>query len=176
MNRLFWSIPVLAVYSYVVTILFDFGYQIYFGVPAYFIQSSVTGNTIFFYILVQSIRQIIINLGWWWLLFLPILGALVFYFQKHIVTLVTVFLIIFAMLAVNFGMSIAQTADTFLMMSDTCPPLGSDPKYILVSIHENEAVFVPIDNENRMVGGFLIKDVTQLSCKLEFKTVGKIIR
>src|SRR4051812_41700101 len=112
MTKIFWSIPILGVYTYIVTTLVDLGYQTYFNIPAYFLHASITSNISFFFILLWSMWQIFMSFSWWWIIIIPIVGSLVFYFRDHLLRLATVALIIFALSAFNFGTHLAQTRDT----------------------------------------------------------------
>jgi hypothetical protein len=60
------------------------------------------------------------------------------------------------------------------MPSADCPPIGSDARYIIPISYGSDGVFVPINASNTMTGGFLVKDLATLNCKLVQQNIGKV--
>ena len=181
LSNLLWSIPALAVYFYTATVLTEYGYASYFKIPANFISASLSDNIIYFFQLFTAGKYGIGLIRWytWLILGLIIVFIAFLYYSHHLwkkfFTLAGV-IIFFLLLGgfFHFGEKLAANNAEFWVPASDCPPIGSDARYIIPSLNENVAVFVPIDQNNKMTGGFLVKNIADLPCKLEYKNIGKI--
>lgn len=181
-----WSIPIAAIYLYALSILTQGGYDSYFNIPSAFISASIVNNTLFAYLLFKAVEVVIIKIGWWWILIVPILIILGFlshiYLNDHRAIFIwagTITAIFLLSIAISLGEHLAKERTDFLVPSPECPPIGSDSAYIIPDIYEGKAIFVPITQEAtsaRLGTGFMIKEISELPCKLVSKNVGKITK
>lgn len=175
MTKAFWSISGLAVYLYVITILTQYGFSSYFGIPSNFIEASITANTIYFYTLLQAIVALAFAIKWWWLLIIPVVIILSIVFQKHhIKSGVTLLLLVSVYGFVSFGHLWAANQTAFLTLPNGCADGNASQKYIIPEVYNGQAILVPIDADNKLVGGFLVKDVASLNCYLKHTEIGLI--
>jgi hypothetical protein len=176
----FWTLPILAIYMYCLTILTQYGFLAYFNIPSSFIEVSIRDNAIYAYSLFEAIKSLIWIVQWWQWLIAALLftaGSIFLHnFGKIILAGVTILMIIFLANAVRFGNALAQNQTNFLIMAPDCPPINGSRDYIVPSIYQGNAILVPVDKDMKIQGGFLLKAVSEMSCKLESKQVGKVKR
>lgn len=181
LGNFLWSIPALAVYCYIATVLTEYGYASYFNIPANFVSASLSDNIIYFFQLFTAGKYEIGLMRWW--AWLSLIGIIIFiaalyyshsFWRKIFGFAGTVIFLLLLTGFYNFGNRIAANTTAFWVPSVSCAPIGSDSRYIIPALNESQAVFVPIDQDNKMTGGFLVKNTADLNCKLEYKTVGKV--
>jgi hypothetical protein len=182
LSNLLWSIPALAVYFYTATVLTEYGYASYFKIPTNFISTSLSDNIIYFFQLFTAVKYQIGFIKWWaWLILVFVILFIAFLYYSHYLwkkTLTLTGVVIFFLLLggfFHFGGKLAANNAEFWIPASDCPPIGSDSRYIIPGFNESVAVFVPIDQNNKIIGGFLVKNLTELPCKLEYKNIGRII-
>jgi hypothetical protein len=173
-NKFFWSIPALAIYAYVITVLFQFGFLSYFNIPSNFVEASLRSNIFYFYLLSVSLADIFKSIGWWWLLLGPILAFSVHFYKRYAIYAVTIVLVVFAIVSVSWGLFFGAHASSFLVPSENC--LGDNIEYIIPGVYNEEVILVPIDQDRKMIGGFLVKNISELACKLDYRNIGLIYR
>lgn len=181
-----WSIPIALAYLYGITILTQYGYYAYFNIPTNFIDASIPNNTIYAYALAGAIWGLITSIPWWAKVLIGaaivLIGFLSFVFFNNYKTVFiwsgTIIAILFLCLTFNLGTIIAETKTSYLTLSPGCPAIGQDAEYIAPDIYEGQAIFVPIDpqNKNKLGDGFILKDISSLSCKLEYSPVGQVTK
>ena len=59
MTKKFWTLSALTVYIYTITILEQFGYNQYFGIPYNFVESSITVNVVYAF----SLSHLVLNMA-----------------------------------------------------------------------------------------------------------------
>jgi|GEM_PF-1190819 hypothetical protein len=181
----FWSIPAVGLYFYVATVLTDWGFLSYFNIPSSFVQASLSGNIIFFYQFIHSTLELLGSFHWYvyvaagfFFVVLVALYYLIFQYNRRLKnTLVAIgTLILFLYLGTFFrlGNLIASTQTSFVVPVDCS--VGSAYAYVVPMTDENETVLVPIDQNNKMTGGYLVKTTSDSSCTFEWKNVGKVVQ
>lgn len=172
----------MSVYFYAVTILVQYGYNSYFNIPSSFIGVSLGDNVIFFYHVFQ-IATVIAGLMKWWMWFVVICATAIItaiYLVNSWYNIILDFaavLILSALLwgSVGFGSLLAANTTNFGVLSSNCSAIGSDNFYIIPVISETKAVLIPVDAETKkMKGGFMVKELSGLPCKIESREIGKI--
>lgn len=184
MNKL-WSLPAVTVYLYTVTILTQYGYNSYFKIPSNFIEFSIKSNIIYFYQLFQLGTGIAGLMRWWmWivLIFLALLFVFLFFLNK-ILRIVLVTLTIPALFYIigpgsyKFGFLIAKNTSSFYIPVNQCFSQNNYNNFVIPTFYESKAILIPIDqNTNKMQGGFIVKEVSEIQCPIEQKEVGNIIK
>ncbi len=182
MHKLFWSIPGLTIYAYATNILIQHGFYSYFGIPSDFINASITTNIINYFGLFQLVKATMGLIVWWmWFILVPIILVLVFLYymdsryQKIIVTFGTLVLIFFLYTSFNFGIQLAKGSEFFYAPISNC--ISKDgTEYVIPGFYQDKAILVSIDPNNKMRGGFIVRDLAQISCELNFQRIGTITK
>jgi hypothetical protein len=180
-NGLFWGIPAIALYFYSATVLTEYGYTSYFNIPSSFISASLSDNIIYFFQLFTVGKYEMGLMRWWaWIIVLFALVFILFLYYSHdfwrvLISVVgtVVFLLVLGGFY-DFGKVVAASDATFWVTSASCPPIGSDARYVVPTSFGGQAVFIPIDQGNKMTGGFFVKNLADLPCKLEQRNIGKV--
>lgn len=176
MTKKFWTIPVITVYIYAVTVLANSGFVSYFDIPRYFIGSSIKENILFAHMLFQMVWQLAGAIGILWLLIIPALLVAAFYTEKFIRILITLCLLWFGFFGSSmFGSWIAEKQVTFLSPSDQCEQFVGG-KYAVVAANEDVFAIIKIDENKKMEKGFKPYLVSDLSCGMDYKDLGPIIK
>lgn len=184
MENKFWSIPLISVYLYAVTILTQYGFNSYFNIPPNFIEASIQGNTVYFYQLFQLALAVIGLMKFWmWAVlaigFLMIVLLHIFELRYEIFLYPILILVIGGVLfgSYNFGNFIAASTESFYVLSSDCPSAGRDGNYIIPIFYEGKAILVPIDGTTKKLqNGFIVKEMSELACKIELKEIGRITK
>ncbi len=178
MKKLLWSIPAIAVYFYTATVLTNYGFISYFNIPSSFIDASLRDNIVFFYQLVTVYGSILSEMRWYVGAALGLAAGFIMLlcwygnvWKGIFTTIGTVLLLLYLTTFFKLGGIIAAAQTSFLVPSSDCS-VGSS--YIIPVINGNQAVLVPIDQNHKMTGGFLVKNTADLSCIIEQKDIGKI--
>lgn len=188
MRRILWSIPGITVYLYATSVLIQYGFNAYFGIPADFINASITTNIINYFGLFQLAKGIAGVMGWW-MWFILIISILIIGFlcivdsrnQKFFTGIGrfigTCLLLYFLYISFSFGMLLAKNTADFLVPSPTCLSIANETQYIVPGFYNEKAILVPINPKtHKMTGGFILRDLSQLPCKLKSEPVGPIGR
>ncbi len=181
MTKFFWSIPGIAIYVYVINILAQYGWNMYYKLPASFIDASIASNTTFLHLIISSIFELIkINLVGD-LIFIIIVLLIIyasdkFNGKKSLIFLVTLMAFFIGWEFYDFGFNLAKVNGTFFVAESGCLPEASSTRYVAPIIYNNNAVFIPINNDNKMEGGFLVKDLSQMSCVIKMTEIGQLKR
>lgn len=177
------SIPIISLYVIGATILFQYGYNSYFNIPYEYIGASTINYTLFSYSIFNLALAVVKAIAWWeWLLIIVgFLVAAFFYvfsrFWRIVISLAFGALLVWLLVScVQFGEFIARHQTNFLVLSASCPPVGESKSYVIPMISNNQAILVPIDENRKMQGSFLVKDVSQLGCNIEHKEVGAVTK
>lgn len=177
-----WSLPVLSVYFYAVTILTQHGYNSYFGIPSNFIEASLKENIINFFQLFQIAFGIAGLISWWMWVVVALSIAIVLYLSnfKYKAVISSVLFAILGALSWSsyaFGGWVGANITSFYSAPSKCISMGEDKVYIIPSFYDGKAIIVPIDQTNKIIEeGFLIRNISELPCGLKQKEVGKIVR
>jgi len=182
LNGFLWSIPAIAVYFYSATVLTEYGYLSHFNIPASFISPSLSDNIVYFFQLFNVFKYEIGLMSWWvWFVIgLIILFVVALWFSHSFWRVIIgiggtlVFLLVLSGFF-SFGNKLAANNISYLVPSSECAPIGQYSRYVIVDFYNDEAVVVPIDQNNKMLGGFLLKKADSFSCRLETKEIGKIL-
>jgi len=175
------SIPIISAYLYGVTILTQYGFNSYFGIPSSYLESSITQNFVYFFQLFQLASAVAGAMKWWmWLVI--ILGALtiLFIYASHfiwqkIISFVAILLLCLMLYgSYNFGTLLGQSTPEFYVPVAGCVSLDQNTKYIIPSFYQGKAILVSITESNTLAGSVLLKDLSELGCATEHKTVGLI--
>jgi hypothetical protein len=98
-SGIFWTIPGVIVYIYVITVLTQYGFLSYFDIPGNFIEASLRENIIYLYWLFSVFLVIVKIIGWWWILILPLAFLIYFLYDHEFKIIGTFALIAFAVFA-----------------------------------------------------------------------------
>jgi hypothetical protein len=178
MNK-FWNIPIITVYLYAVAILTQHGFNSYFNIPSNFIEFSIKENIVYFFQLFQLALAIVgVMKFWMWIVVLvgAIVIAILCFFDYVYEIIFTSILIGGALVgSYYFGNFLAINTSTFYVPLSDCQLIGQG-KYIIPVFYDSKAILVSIDENNKLGNGFMVKEMSDLSCKIELKNIGKIIK
>ena len=78
----------------------------------------------------------------------------------------------------GLGSFIAQQKKSFLVLPSACHAGDGGVVYVIPDIYEGKAILVPIDlkNNNKLGNGFMLIDISALSCKLEYSEMGGVTK
>lgn len=182
----FWKLPVLTIYLYAITILAQFGFNNYFGIPYNFVEGSVITNTIYVYTLVQLAIGVFASMGFWgWFDFLVILifafAVIVMLFNRPgrvISGFAALIAIAFLWGSVSFGQLIAKTEPSFYVVPTDClSNVVASTTYIVPNFYEGKAIVVPVDENKKIEGSFFLQDISSPACQLSKRySVGPIAK
>jgi len=177
----FWSIPIFTVYFYAANILMQYGYISYFGIPSSFIEASIKDNILYFFSLSQVIFIFIGQLKWWiaLLMILPII--IIFdicnnniFWKKFFNVLLIILFVSSLWFSYKLGKKIAEINTNYLTLDSSCVGLNDDHTYIIPNIYLSKMILTPIDLNNKMIGGFVVKESSYLNCLINYKQLGPI--
>lgn len=177
-----WNIPVLSVYFYAVTILTQYGYNSYFGIPSNFIEASIKENIIYFFQLLQIASEVAGIMGWWMWIVIILAVCVVLYLSNHryqwvVSSLGAILLGVLLWGSYNFGELIAANTTNFYVLPSKCASINGDGSYIIPSFYDGKAILVSIDRDNkRTEGGFLIRNISDLLCEMKQEEIGRITK
>lgn len=182
--RKFWSVPVITVYLYAVTILTKYGYYSYFGIPTRYIDASIKENIIYFFQLFQVGASIAGGFKWWMWAVVIVIGIIIFSFyissgimEKIILGVGVTIAFLFVWRSYNFGVFLAQNATNFYVPASICTTLDQNTTYVALDFVEDGAILIPIDQStHRKLGGFMVRSMSDLKCTFEKEEVGKILQ
>jgi len=167
MTEFFWSIPGIAIYIYVINILAQYGWNMYYQIPASFIDASITSNTTFMHVIIGAL--IMVALAHWILSIIIIaVVSLSFYVanrigsKKGLLALFAILAIVIGWKFYDFGSYLAKQNTLFFVSEPGCLPEASSTKYVAPTMYGQDAIFIPIDTANKMKGGFLVKDLSNI--------------
>lgn len=178
------SLPIIGIYLYGITTITQYGFNAYFNIPKNFIETSIRANILYFFELFK-LAQGVAGLMRWWMWVVLILLALFFallYFSHHILAkliigLTVILLIVILVKSYNFGAFIAANTPDFPTLEQDCLDSDKDKIFIVPVIYDTKAILVPIYKDTKkMAGGFQVKEISELGCKLETQNIGKIIK
>jgi hypothetical protein len=171
----FWTIPGLAVYVYVVTILFQFGFLSYFNLPSSFIGASIQANTIYFYQLFTSLVFVLASFKWWWIILGPVFFWGGYQLRRYLTWILVGVMFLFFYVSYSFGQKYASVHPTFITVPANCVEGDVEAaQYIVPVMSDNIAVLLPVDAGNKLLDGLYLKNPTELNCRLDFKYIGPI--
>jgi ABC-type transporter MlaC component len=74
-----------------------------------------------------------------------------------------------------FGKIIAENTEQYYVVSEECPESEQHTIYAIPIFYNQNAIVVTVNKENnKMIGGFKILDISGLSCAIKFKNIGVI--
>lgn len=173
-------------YFYATTILTQYSYNLYFGIPASFIEFSIKDVVIFFFDLSKLVKGVIINvagsLSFWALAGLIIISLFIWFLLildliPKSVTLM--FIVILTGLSFfgfyKFGDSIAKLTTEFRVIPIGCISSEKNITYIVPSFFGTTAIITPIYTDSKkLTGNFLTKETSSLNCEIKKETIGQI--
>jgi hypothetical protein len=113
-------------------------------------------------------------LRWWRIIILLLVLLCTLFFLHRYKTVAALTLIFIAYGFYNFGYFSAQNQPAFFVPSSGCPVIGPAKQYVAVSVSDGKAILVSIDDNRHLKPGFMVKDMSELPCGLEFRDIGKI--
>ncbi len=172
------------VYFYAVPILLQYGYNSYFGIPANFIEPSIRDNIIFFFSLFQLAQNVAGVLPLWIWIVLGVLALIIWFLVAfRVISGVIISLMLIALTGLslfgfhNFGEALAKSAVEFPVLPTGCLPAEKNITYIIPAYYQTTALIVPIYTDtNKLTGGFLPRESSELNCEIQKKQIGQILK
>lgn len=178
-----WSIPVISVYLYGITILTQYGFNSYFNIPSNLIEASIRENIIYFFQLFQLASAVAGLMKWWMWAVVILTGLIIFFFfsfhsgWRKFISFCGILLFGYLLYgSFNFGMVLAKNTVEFYVPASNCASLDKDTTYVIPNFYQGKAILVPIDISKKMSGSILVKDLSELGCATERKYVGQITK
>lgn len=170
-------------YFYIATILTQYGYTSYFGIPYNFIEFSIKNNVIFFFDLLTIIKNVASNLSAWSWIILGIFSLIIIFLRiievlkGSVLTFLIILLAFFSFFGFyNFGKNVAKITTEFKVIPVSCISEEKNITYIIPSFYQTTAVITPIYTDtNTLTGSFLTKESSDLGCEIISKKTGKIL-
>jgi len=174
----------LGLYAYTATILVQYGFNSYFGLPSNLIEPSIRDNIILFFSLLKGFIGMLAALpilGWLTLLSpLFILIALMFFFHIHdfVVKIAIALILVYSLFVFyNLGESLAKTTKEFNVISGECITQKENIVYIVPAFYQTSALVVPVKSDSRIIAGsFFIKEPLGVECEVKKETIGQIYK
>ena len=175
-SSIFWGL-----YAYILTILAQYGFNSYFGIPSNFIEPSIRDNIIFFFVIFKGL----ITLPTFWVIFfiMFIIFIAITFFEifrnnlviKTIIVLLGIFLIF---VFYKFGEQLAKKSQTFPILSGNCLPLKDNIIYLVPAFYQTNAIVVPIssDDSHKIVGSFFLKEPIGPECGIHNEKIGQVTK
>jgi hypothetical protein len=173
-------------YFYATTILTQYSYNSYFGIPTSYIEFSIKDVVIFFFDLLNIAKTVIVNvagnLSFWALAGLIIVSIFIGFlliFDLIPKSVNPIFIIIFTAVSFfgfyNFGNNIAKLTTEFRVIPAECISSEKNITYIIPSFTGTTAIITPIYTDSKkLTGSFLTKESSSLNCEITKETVGQI--
>lgn len=178
-----WAVPLTVAYVYVVTILTNYGYVSFYNIPPEFVEPSVRDNILLFDSLLKTLALFFWIPGRHLLIVIAVLGLVILIckyssFNRVLwAALLAGSLLALPWNATKFGRWIASTKTNYYIPAPSCPPPGSDAKYVIPTFYDGKAILVPINQETKRInGGFLVKEASEMGCVIERQEIGKLSR
>lgn len=177
-----FKISIVPVYVIGATVLFQYGYNDYFGIPYNYIGVSSVDFTLFVYSIMQIVLSVVGALKWLqWVEIVVLVGGVAFiclhwFWRKVVYILVAIFFIWLLIKMVLFGAYIAKHQTDYLVLSANCSQMSAEQKYIIPVTTNTQVILIPIDKNNKMTGSFVVKDPSQLQCSFEHKNIGVVLK
>jgi hypothetical protein len=131
------AVPIVPVFLFGATILFQYGYNDFFGIPYGYISATSVDYTLFAYSIFNLVLGVLTSLNWLLKVGLVIV-FLVFVvlclhriWRKVILAIIVVSLIWLLLSMVNFGRFIASHQADFLTFSENCNYFPKGERYII---------------------------------------------
>jgi hypothetical protein len=176
-NSIFWGL-----YVYTATILTQYGFISYFGIPSNFIEPSIRDNIIFFFTLIKGMVDVFIATPFLYGTILLLIVVFVVFtilnkIPKILVLIATGFLLIISIFAFyNLGGLLAQTAETFPVLSN-CLPGKDNVTYIVPAFFQTTAIIIPVTTDtHKIIGSFFLKEAPGSDCEIQNKMIGKVLK
>jgi hypothetical protein len=179
----FWSFPAIALYFYIATILTNYGFISYYNIPSSFLQASLSANIIFFYEFLTSFLSLLGSFHWYVYVaagfFLPIIVALYYLifqykrgWKKVFIAILTIIWLSYLGTFYTLGRLIAASQTNYIVPSNCS--IGPAYAYVIPMIDGGQTILVPIDQNDKMTGGFLVKNTTELPCTFEYQEMKRV--
>ena len=181
MKKIFYGLPIIPMYIYGITVLTQYGYNSYFGIPSNFISLLSAQNFVFYFQLYQ-LGGVIAHKIQWWMWIELIFTALIIYssYMSSIVwqwiirvSGVVVFVYVF-LHSYNLGQFVAQNTSVFYVSMNNCSLSHDQERYIIPSFYQDNAILVSIDENNILKGNMIIKKLSDLECGITKQNIGLI--
>jgi len=191
-NKKFWDstkiIAAITAYIYTATVFMQLGQNLFFNTHYSFINASIVENAFFLFIVLQIFPAVIKGIPiWQWLV---VVGTILLSFvpcwfgqisSRLIKSFWLLVFIIFILSSLqiwyNIGYGISSDWTRHFVLASGCDFTDANKEYVVTSFYEGKAVLVPVDkNTHKMEGKFFVKDLSSLTCGLEYKDIGKIER
>ena len=178
------SIPILTAYLYTLTVVAFYGFNSFFNIPYNYIEFSIKDPIVFFFDLSRLIANISSQItGWTWIVivFMLLILLVLFFFSRigrWIITTAFIVLVIYLPFGFyEFGNFLASASTSFYTTPSKCIPGATGTLYIAPTLFEGKVVFVPIDpTTHKLNNGLLVRDTSSLTCQLEKKEIGRILK
>lgn len=74
----------------------------------------------------------------------------------------------------DFGRSLGENTTRYLTPAENCPGLILGDRYIIPQTYGSKIILMQIDNDNKIVGGFTVKDMADMPCEFQYEEIGKV--
>lgn len=176
-----WGLPTISIYLYGVTILTQYGFYSYFGIPSKYIESSIKENIIFFFQMFRLAKDVAGFMKWWVWIMLVVAITVIFLlynseaWYRKILNVLGIMALLFLLYGTyNFGVLLGKTNTVFYVLGPECVSVEKPESYVIPDLTQDKLILIPIDENRKILGGFLIKDTSDIPCKIEMKYVGPI--
>ncbi len=171
-------------YFYAAPILFQYGHNSYFGIPANFIEPSIRDNIIFFFDLFRIAGQVAQGLSFWIWIGLIILTLVIWFlisFQIIRGVLLTAGLFLITGLSLfgffNFGGKLAEVKVEFQFIPDGCLNQQENVTYVVPAFYQTTALIIPVYSDTKkMTGSFFTRESSELDCDIQKGNIGPIVK
>lgn len=171
-------------YFYAAPILFQYGHNSFFGIPASFIEPSIRDNIIFFFDLSRIAGQVAQDLSFWiWigLVFLTLIIWFLISFQIIRGVFLIMCLLILTGLSLfgfyNLGNKIAEAKVEFQFIPDGCLGQQENVTYVVPAFYQTTALIVPVYSDTKkMIGSFLPRESAEIDCDIQKGNIGPITK
>jgi len=172
------------IYLYVLTVVTYYGYNSNFGIPSNYLEFSVVTPIIFFFDISRGILEFCKTLNAWaWIGILVATISFLIVLSLHsairwiALVVFVIFLVRLPFGFYGFGEFIAKSTTSYYTLPSDCIPGATEKTYIAPTLFGGKAIFVPIDTDTKKIkNGLLVREVTDLTCQLEKREIGKISR
>jgi len=169
-----WVIPLSAAYLYFITILLELGFFDYFGVPPAFLDASLVSNVLLVHFFLGSIT------------FLSLLGLVIIsistFLQKtfnsfssswvslnRIIFWILISLAaILAYSSINIGELIARNTTKFYVPESGCVSQQPVGEWLIIGSSNGAAILIDAEG-HKQHGGFIVKNLAEMHCKIQLQ-------
>lgn len=174
-----WLIPLITLWLYTITILFQYSYNNFFDIPRTFIQSSLVANVTFFWNIFVAIPLSAKLYPCGFVIFVCVVVLLCFTYlwlrkKWKWVTPLAIIILVVSVLGYSciLGTESAKNTGTYYSFNKDCPEtfFKKDTHYIIPITYEGLAILVALDKNNTRLHQIKVVDLAETSCSLVWAT------